>query len=251
VRSPLSAIIARGRLTQQAACPDLPEEAIGLPTVTGAPCPGTRCARCVACCPLDAITVADGGAGGVVTLDRGRCLACDACVAACPSGTLAQGRSTRTAVRNRAELVLTNQPKTPPVEGPASGHFRHSLHVREVSTGCSATDLEVLASTNAIFDVARFGIGFVASPRFADALLVTGPIGRAMREPLLRCYEAMAEPRLVVVAGVSAISGGVHAGGYAEADGIRDLLPVAAYIPGDPPHPWSIIHGLLLAMGRA
>lgn len=251
MHSSLWAIMRRGRLTQQTVCPDLPEDAIGLPTVTDTPCPGASCARCVACCPLGALAVVDDGTGGVVTLDRGRCLACDACVAGCPSGTLARDRSTRTAVRTREELVLSNRRTAPPAEGPVSGRFRRSLAVREVSTGCSATDLEVLASTNAVFDVARFGIGFVASPRFADALLVTGPVGRAMREPLLRCYEAMAEPRLVVVAGVSAISGGVHAGGYAEADGTRDLLPVTAYIPGDPPHPWSIIHGLLLAMGRA
>jgi Ni,Fe-hydrogenase III small subunit len=108
----------------------------------------------------------------------------------------------------------------------------------------------VIASTNAIFDVARFGVQFVASPRFADALLVTGPVGRAMHEPLRRCYEAMAEPRVVIAAGTSAISGGMHCGGYAQACGVSGLLPVACYIPGAPPHPWSIIHGLLLVMGR-
>ena len=67
---------------------------------------------------------------------------------------------------------------------------------------------------------------------------------------IYRCYDAMAEPRLVIAAGTDAISGGLHAGGYAEANGVTDLLPVAAFIPGDPPHPWSLIHGLLLAMGR-
>lgn len=250
MRSPLWAIIRRGRLNQWEVCPDLPEQANGLPTVTDAPCPGTSCSRCVACCPLGALVVTDSDAGGEVALDRGRCLACDACVSLCPSGTLARDRSTRTAVRTREGLVVSNRTAASPSELPRSRPFRHSLHVREVSTGCSATDLEVLASTNSVFDLARFGLHIVASPRFADALLVTGPIGRAMSEPLLRCYEAMADPRLVVVAGVSAISGGVHAGGYAQADGIRDLLPVAAYIPGDPPHPWSIIHGLLLAMGK-
>jgi Ni,Fe-hydrogenase III small subunit len=124
------------------------------------------------------------------------------------------------------------------------------LHIREVSTGDNASDLEVTASTNAVFDIARFGVHFVASPRFADALLVTGPVGRAMHEPLLRCYEAMAEPRIVIAVGTSAISGGLHSGGYAEANGVSGLLPVTTYIPGDPPHPWSIIHGILLAMGR-
>jgi Ni,Fe-hydrogenase III small subunit len=107
----------------------------------------------------------------------------------------------------------------------------------------------VAAATNPIFDVARFGVHFVASPRFADALVVTGPVGRSMQEPLRRCYEAMADPRLVIAVGTCAISGGLHRDGYAGANGVTELLPVAAYVPGCPPHPWSIIHGVLLAMG--
>jgi Ni,Fe-hydrogenase III small subunit len=101
-----------------------------------------------------------------------------------------------------------------------------------------------------VFDVGRFGVSFVASPRYADALLVTGPVGRAMREPLLRCYDAMAEPRLVIAVGASAISGGLHRGGYAEANGVAGVLPITAFVPGDPPSPWSIIHGILFAMGH-
>src|SRR5206468_10422859 len=124
--------------------------------------------------------------------------------------------------------------------------FRNSIHLRVVSTGDSAADLEVAAANNPIFDASRFGIHFVASPRFADALLVTGPVPRAMQEPLRRCYDAMAEPRLVIAAGASAISGGLHRGGYAEANGVDPILPVSVYIPGSPPHPWYILHGLLL-----
>jgi Ni,Fe-hydrogenase III small subunit len=103
---------------------------------------------------------------------------------------------------------------------------------------------------NPIFDAARFGIHFVASPRHADALLVTGPVPRAMQEPLRRCYEAMAEPRLVIAVGAAAISGGVHAGGYAEANGVDAVLPVDVYVPGHPPHPWMVVHGMMVAMGR-
>ena len=251
MHNPLWAIISRGRLTQTEVCPDLPEDATGLPTVTAAPCAGSDCGRCVAACPTCAITVTTDEQGGVVALDRGRCLGCQACVETCPSQTIVADRSTRTAVRARAELVLTNRPVAAPSAPPPSSLFRRSLHVREVSTGSNATDLEVLATTNAIFDVARFGLHYVASPRFADALLVTGPVGKAMHEPLRRCYDAMAEPRLVIAAGTDAISGGLHAGGYAEANGLGDLLPVSCFIPGDPPHPWSLIHGLLLVMGRA
>jgi len=149
-------------------------------------------------------------------------------------------------------LVLYNHPQepaeTPSVHDiPGQGLFSRSVDVRAVSTGCNATDLEVAATTNAIFDSSRFGIQFVASPRFADVLLVTGPVGRAMHKPLIRCFEAMADPRIVIAVGTCAISGGVHRGGYAEANGLTPHLEVHAFVPGCPPHPWSIIHGLLLA----
>jgi Ni,Fe-hydrogenase III small subunit len=194
----------------------------------------------------------------------------------CPTGTISPDRSTRIAVRHREELVLSNrrpgvqvfgrsgvqdrtyehepeclstEHRTPEPRTPNT-LFRRSLHVREVSTGCSATDQEVAAATNPLFDVARFGVHFVASPRFADALLVTGPVGRSMQSPLQRCYQAMAEPRLVIAVGTCAISGGLFRNGYAETQGVDPILPVDVYVPGCPPHPWSIIHGILLAMGR-
>jgi Ni,Fe-hydrogenase III small subunit/ferredoxin len=269
-RDPLWAILTTGRVTQRELFPDLPEEAAGLPMVTQAPCEGAECRQCAAACPTEAITVTSDSQGGVVALDRGRCIGCSACIEACPTGTLAPDRSTRVAVRSRADLVFTNRgtgvrcwvsgvrtdtsshpiPTTQHLTLNTQHPFRRSLHIREVSTGCNATDLEVAAANNPIFDAARFGIQFVASPRFADALLVTGPVGRAMQEPLRRCFEAMAEPRFVIAMGTCAISGGVHRGGYAEANGVPEDLPVAAYVPGCPPHPWSIIHGILIAMGR-
>ncbi|MEN6548072.1 MAG: 4Fe-4S dicluster domain-containing protein [Armatimonadia bacterium] len=250
MHNPLWAILTRGRLTNPDVCPELPEDATGLPTVTSAPCAGPSCAQCAAVCPTGAITVTSDEHGPLVALDRGRCIGCQACIEACPSKTIVTDRSTRTAVRTREELILTNRPTEPSTAPVWQKLFHRSLHVREVSTGSNATDLEVLATTNAVFDVARFGIHYVASPRFADALLVTGPVGKAMQEPLRRCYGAMSEPRLVIAAGTDAISGGLHAGGYAEANGVADLLPVSCFIPGDPPHPWSLIHGLLLIMGR-
>jgi Ni,Fe-hydrogenase III small subunit/NAD-dependent dihydropyrimidine dehydrogenase PreA subunit len=269
MRNPLLAILEAGLVTQRDLFPDLPDAASGLPTITEAPCEGAACRRCAEVCPTQAITIVEDHAGTALTLDRGRCIGCSQCIEACPTGTLVPDRSTRTAVRTREALVLTNRPGTTndqrptttarshPVgrssfvvgRWPAPALFCRSLHVREVSTGCNATDLEVAATTNPIFDVARFGVHFVASPRFADALIVTGPVGRSMQEPLRRCYEAMAEPRLVIAVGTCAISGGVHRDGYAGANGVPGILPVAAYVPGCPPHPWSIIHGILLAMG--
>jgi Ni,Fe-hydrogenase III small subunit len=128
--------------------------------------------------------------------------------------------------------------------------FRDSLHARVVSTGCSACDAEIGASGNPVFDVERFGLHIVASPRFADALFITGPVGKAMQSPLERCYGAMAEPKVVVAIGTCAISGGVHRGDYTNSNGADAILPVNVYIPGCPPHPWSIVHGVLVAMGK-
>lgn len=252
MRNPLLAILTAGRATQREEFPDLPEAAAGLPRVTESPCEGEGCRRCADVCPTEAILLDTDEQGAMLALDRGRCIGCGLCVEGCPTGTLAPDRSTRTAVRNREELVLTNRPWVTPLRAtePTPSPFLRSLHLREVSTGCSATDLEVQATTNPIFDVSRYGVHFVASPRFADALLVTGPVGRAMQEPLRRCFDAMAEPRLVIAVGTCATSGGLHRGGYAEANGVDKILPVAVYVPGCPPHPWSIIHGILLAMGR-
>lgn len=247
MRNPFLALLTTGIITNPDICPELPADATGLPAVTGAAC--ADCGRCAVACPTQAITLGEDGDGRTVALDRGRCLGCRECVRACAAGVLCDDRSTRTATRTREALMLRNRPSAMDTAMPPR-RFRRSLHVREVSTGDNATDLEVLAGTNAVFDIARFGIHYVASPRHADALLVTGPVGHNMRDALLRCYDAMAEPRLVIAAGTSAISGGLFAGGYAEANGIADLLPIAAYIPGDPPHPWSIIYGLLLAMGH-
>jgi Ni,Fe-hydrogenase III small subunit/ferredoxin len=232
--------------------PELPGQARGLPLATGQPCAaGDGCAGCLDACPTAAITVTPGADGAVVALDRGLCLACGLCTQVCPTGTIAEDRRTTVAVRQRAALVQSNRPAplalAPP---PAPRLLRRSLHIREVSTGDSATDMEVATTCNPIFDAGRFGVHFVASPRHADALLVTGPVGRAMQEPLRRCYEAMAEPRLVIAVGAAAVSGGVHRGGYAGANGADSVVPVDVYVPGAPPHPWMIIHGIMLAMGR-
>jgi len=239
--------------TPQAMYPDLPIYSRGLPMLTDLACSGSSgCTSCVDACPTAAIKLDFGS----VRLDLGLCIACGECTSGCPSGTIAEDRRTKVAVRDRSDLVLNNAPNeagtkpSPPVIVPVPNPFSLSLHVRSVSTGDNASDLELSAANNPIFDAGRFGVHIVASPRFADALVVTGPVGRAMREPLLRCWEAMAEPRMVFAAGASAISGGIHRGGYAHADGVDSILPVAVYIPGSPPHPWYILHGLLLAMGH-
>jgi Ni,Fe-hydrogenase III small subunit len=126
-----------------------------------------------------------------------------------------------------------------------------SLHVRHLDAGsCNGCDWEIGALLNPYHDVQRLGIDFVASPRHADLLLVTGVMTRNLEEAAMRTYEAMPEPRLVVAVGACAISGGVFAGSYASRSGVASVLPVDVYVPGCPPRPEALIHGLLVAVGR-
>ena len=126
-----------------------------------------------------------------------------------------------------------------------------SLHVRHLDAGsCNGCDWELAALLNPYHDVQRLGIDFVASPRHADLLLVTGIMTRNLEDAARRTYDAMPEPRLVVAVGACAIGGGVFAGSYAGRDGIGDVLPVDVFVPGCPPRPDALIHGLLVAVGR-
>jgi Ni,Fe-hydrogenase III small subunit len=137
------------------------------------------------------------------------------------------------------------------LRGTIHATLRRSLHVRHLDAGsCNGCDWEIAALLNPYHDVQRLGIDFVASPRHADLLLVTGIMTRNLEEAARRTYEAMPEPRLVVAVGACAISGGVFAGTYAGRDGISEVLPVDVFVPGCPPRPEALIHGLLVAVGR-
>ena len=126
-----------------------------------------------------------------------------------------------------------------------------SLHIRHLDAGsCNGCDWEIAALLNPYYDVQRLGIDFVASPRHADLLLVTGIMTRNLELAALRTFEAMPTPRLVVATGACAISGGVFRGTYAGRDGVGEVLPVDVQVPGCPPRPEALIHGLLLAVGR-
>ncbi len=121
-----------------------------------------------------------------------------------------------------------------------------SLAIREVDAGsCNGCELEIHALNNAYYDVERFGIRFVASPRHADVLMVTGPVTKNMREALKRTYDATPAPKWVVAVGDCARDGGCFSGSYAIAGGVSDVLPVDLHIPGCPPRPTEILAGLL------
>ncbi len=132
------------------------------------------------------------------------------------------------------------------VDHAARAKLGRSLSIREVDAGsCNGCELEIHALNNAFYDLERFGLRFVASPRHADVLLVTGPVTKNMREALLRTYNATPDPKWVVAVGTCAVDGGIFAGSYAIAGGVKDVIPVDLHIRGCPPSPTELLKGLL------
>ncbi len=225
----------------------LPADFRGRPELDAAKC-RDGCAACADACPTGAISP-----GKRPTLDLGRCLFCNECVTACPTGAIRFTPEYRMAATRREDLVIGQSAAKETVR-PLDAErrlLRRSLRLRQVSAGGSAgCELEASALSNVVFDSSRFGIEFVASPRHADGLLVTGPVTANMRSALEKTYDAVPSPKIVIAAGTSAISGGPFAGGPEVLDGVEKILPVDLFIPGHPPHPLTILDGLLRLLGR-
>ncbi|MBK5298394.1 MAG: NADH-quinone oxidoreductase subunit NuoB [Vicinamibacteria bacterium] len=246
----------------------------GFPVMDFSRC--TACDECVRSCPTGAIrAVPTTPDGKLISLSYASCIQCRACVAACPEQAISVSTDVEVAAYSREQLARTASFDVDPVTGRGTfrqveleaglsladaaarlkerirGRLGRSLHVRQVDAGsCNGCELEIAATTNPFYDLERFGIHFVASPRHADALLVTGPVTRNMEAALRRTYEATPEPRVVVAVGACGCSGGIFGEGtYAALGGVDRVLPVDVYIPGCPPRPQAILNGLLVAMG--
>jgi Ni,Fe-hydrogenase III small subunit/formate hydrogenlyase subunit 6/NADH:ubiquinone oxidoreductase subunit I len=246
----------------------------GFPVIDFKAC--TACDACVSACPTGALhSERPAPDRKTLSLSYALCIQCRECVEACPERAIHAGRESEMAAYSREQLterasfdvdLATGRASFRKVEaspGPGleesaaklaeriRGRLGRSLYVRQVDAGsCNGCELEIAATANPVFDLERFGIHFVASPRHADVLLVTGPVTRNMEIALRRTYEATPEPRVVVAVGACGCSGGIFGEGtYASLGGVDRAVPVDVYVPGCPPRPSTILNGLLVAMG--
>ncbi len=220
---------------------------LGMPRYDPSAC-REGCRKCADACPTKAIEASDGG----LSVDYGRCVVCQLCTEACPTGAMVSSNDWAFGVRSREDLVWAKDPRPAVAAAMETRAFRRSLHVRHVDAGsCNGCESELQGLNNPFYNLHRLGIFFTASPRFADLLLVTGPVTRAMLEPLRAAYDAMPEPSWVMAVGACAVSGGIPGGNYACGSGLEGVLPVDLYLPGCPPNPAAVIEALLMFLDRA
>ena len=228
--------------------PSLPDRFRGGPALDSSKCP-LGCRECIGACPTDALR-SDGDG---LALDMGRCLFCTECLQACPHGAIALTQEYRLATRKREDLVVRGRvsPHSNVLDEKLRKLFGRSLKLRQVSAGgCNGCESDVNVLGTIVFDIGRFGIEMVASPRHADGLLITGPVTENMKLALKKTYDAVPAPKIVIAVGACAISGGPYVDHPEVHNGADAVVPVDLYVPGCPPHPFTILDGLLGLLGR-
>lgn len=220
----------------------------GRPVIAGAPC-AEGCTACRDTCPTGAIRL------DPVTLDLGRCVFCSECVEACPEGKLAFTPDPRMGARDAGDLVVREGAEAPKAIAASAAFarlFGRSLKLRQVSAGgCNGCEMELNAVANVNFDVQRYGIEWVASPRHADGLVLTGPLTRNMRDAVRLAWDAMPDPRFVIAVGACTISGGLYDGAPGVDRGFLGEVGPVLFVPGCPPHPLTFVQAILDLLGIA
>lgn len=219
----------------------LPENFRGKPRLDASRCV-KGCSACVEACPTGAISL------NPLTLDLGACVFCPLCTEACPEGAISYSNDYKMASTSRDALRLQERSQIYPehCSEEIRRRFGRSLKLRSISAGgCNGCELELGALSNVNFDINRFGIEFVASPRHADGVVISGTTTRAMASALEATFEAVPRPKLLILFGACAISGGIFQFSDQLAREFIDRHGVDLYIPGCPPHPLTFVHGLL------
>ena len=230
--------------------PKLSDRFRGYPVLSADKC-RDGCTDCVRVCPTGAIVVEDNKP----CIDMGKCLFCADCANACPQQAIKYSDDYHLAARRRQDMVVVNDQPIKPcdvaMEKDIKKLFGRSLKLRQVSAGgCNACEADTNVLNTLAWDLGRFGIQFVASPRHADGLLITGPVTQNMHLALKKTYDAVPEPKIVIAVGACAISGGPYIDHEQVKNGAETVVPVDLYIPGCPPHPLTILDGLIRFLGR-
>jgi Ni,Fe-hydrogenase III small subunit len=229
--------------------PSLPSHFRGLPRIDQRAA-AAGCEKAIAVCPTAALSA---DAKGRITIDLGRCIFCGECSRLAPPGAITFGTDHRLATCARADLLMTGSELARATEMGARlrRQLGRSLRLRQVSAGgCNGCEADANVLSTVGWDMGRFGIQFVASPRHADGILVTGPVSRNMLLGLRKTFEAVPSPKIVIASGACAISGGIYRASPETSGGITEMLPVDLFVPGCPPHPLTLLDGLLRLIGR-
>lgn len=240
---------------------EYPKKPVNTDFITGKPVAGdskcTKCGECVKRCPTSAISLKDK-----IGFNLDECIFCSLCADICPEHAIEMTHDFELSKKKREDLratpIVIEDRKLPSQDYELLGenlkekiksYFGRSLGIREVDAGsCNGCENEINALNSPYNDLERFGMHFVASPRHADMLLVTGPASRNMELAMIKTYNATPEPKIVVAVGACACSGGIFKDGYSTRNGIDGILPVDVYIPGCPPRPQALIFGILMAI---